>query len=177
MPTFTTNYGFTKPTDGGDSNVWGGFLNTSLDDIDTQIKNRQNEAAAAQTTANAALPKAGGVMTGRVDAKNATAARTDSSGASGTVTLDVSTANVFSISTAGNITIAFSNVPNVANTIVSVIIIVSAGGAHTVSWPASVEWPGNNTPAQTASQVDIYALITVDGGGTWRGVRTARDLD
>lgn len=177
MPTFTTNYGFTKPTDGGDSNVWGGFLNTSLDGIDTQVKNRQNEAAAAQTTANAALPKAGGVMTGRVDGKTATAARQNFAAASGTVTLDCSVANFFSIDTSGNITIAFSNVPNVASTAVAIVVYVSAGGAHTVSWPASVEWPGNITPAQTASQVDIYALVTIDGGTSWKAVRVARDID
>lgn len=64
--TYTTNYNLTKPEVGGDTNQWGGHLNDDLDVIDTQIKSRQTEAAAAQSTANAALPKAGGTMTGPI---------------------------------------------------------------------------------------------------------------
>jgi hypothetical protein len=38
----TTNYGFEKPTVGGDFDVWGTKLNTTIDDIDEEIKNRQD---------------------------------------------------------------------------------------------------------------------------------------
>lgn len=55
----TTNYGFSKITPGTEKDVWGPIQSTTLDSIDTQIKNRQNEAAAA-------LPKAGGTMTGKL---------------------------------------------------------------------------------------------------------------
>ena len=33
----TTNYGWTKPTVGGDLDVWGGYLNTDLDGIDSTV--------------------------------------------------------------------------------------------------------------------------------------------
>lgn len=36
--TFTPNYNLTKPSVGGDSNVWGNMLNADLDTIDTQMK-------------------------------------------------------------------------------------------------------------------------------------------
>lgn len=62
--TYTTNYNLTKPEVGGDTNQWGGHLNDNMDGIDTQMKANATAAAAAQTTANAALPKAGGTMTG-----------------------------------------------------------------------------------------------------------------
>ena len=60
-------YGFTKPEPGASQGTWGTKLNTDLDSIDTQIKARQDEIDATEIVANAALPKAGGVMTGRVD--------------------------------------------------------------------------------------------------------------
>lgn len=53
----TTNYGWTKPTVGADSDAWGGLINTNLDGIDTTVK-------AVSVVANAAVPKAGGTMTG-----------------------------------------------------------------------------------------------------------------
>ena len=46
----TTNFGWTKPTVGGDPDVWGGYINANLDGIDTVLFSM--------------LPKAGGVMTG-----------------------------------------------------------------------------------------------------------------
>lgn len=44
MPTSTTNYGFQKPlvNDPTDEDLWGGYLNDSLDDIDTEIKTARN---------------------------------------------------------------------------------------------------------------------------------------
>lgn len=50
----TTNYGWTKPTVGGDSGAWGGIVNTVLDSIDAAVKARETEAAAALAAANVA---------------------------------------------------------------------------------------------------------------------------
>jgi len=41
----TTNYGFSKITPGTEKDVWGPIQSTTLDGIDTQIKNRANEIA------------------------------------------------------------------------------------------------------------------------------------
>ena len=60
----TTNYGWTKPTVGSSTDAWGGYLNTDLDGIDSTVFTVSGVANAAQTTANAALPKAGGTLTG-----------------------------------------------------------------------------------------------------------------
>lgn len=62
--TYTTNYNMTKPEVGGDTNQWGGHINDNLDVVDGQMKTNATAAAAAQSTANAALPKAGGTLTG-----------------------------------------------------------------------------------------------------------------
>jgi len=59
MPTSTTRYSFQKPTVGGDTDNWGTLLNQNWDSADTNIYS-------VQTTANDALPKAGGTMTGDI---------------------------------------------------------------------------------------------------------------
>lgn len=56
---FTTNYNLTKVEVGSSANTWGGKLNSNFDTIDTQLKSVSN-------VANAALPKAGGTMTGKI---------------------------------------------------------------------------------------------------------------
>lgn len=62
--TVTSNYNLTKPEINGSRSTWGTKINGNMDTIDSQMKANANAAAAAQTTANAALPKAGGTMTG-----------------------------------------------------------------------------------------------------------------
>lgn len=62
--TFTANYNMTKPEVGASNATWGSKWNVNLDTIDTTMKAAADAAAAAATTANAALPKAGGTMTG-----------------------------------------------------------------------------------------------------------------
>jgi hypothetical protein len=60
----TTNYGWIKPDPAGSDSTWGTKLNSDLDGIDSQVHANQTAASAAQTTANAALPKSGGTLTG-----------------------------------------------------------------------------------------------------------------
>lgn len=71
--TLTDNYEFYKITHGTNLETWDVPWNADMDFIDTEIKNRADEAAdaldaaaAAQTTANHALPKTGGTMTGHI---------------------------------------------------------------------------------------------------------------
>lgn len=62
--TVTSNYNLVKPEVGASTDTWGTKVNGNFDTIDSQMKSNANAASAAQTTANNALPKAGGTMTG-----------------------------------------------------------------------------------------------------------------
>lgn len=55
--TTTTNYTYTKPEVGASEDTWGTKLNQNWDDLDADLK-------AVSDVANAALPKAGGTVTG-----------------------------------------------------------------------------------------------------------------
>jgi|GEM_PF-2259721 len=48
-------------------------------------------------------------------------------------------------------------------------LFITNGGAYTVTWPTSVEWPSETAPTLSASGTDIITFITVDGGTTWHG--------
>lgn len=45
----------------------------------------------------------------------------------------------------------------------------NSGTTRTITWPASVKWPGNIDPTltQSATAVDIMTFMTVDAGTTW----------
>lgn len=52
MPTSTTNFSFDKPTVGGDTNAWGGYLNGNWDSVDTLLLGLFNLNRAATRGAN-----------------------------------------------------------------------------------------------------------------------------
>lgn len=98
--------------------------------------------------------------------------------ASGTVTLDCSTANVKLVNATGNVTIAFSNVPASGNTFsLSVLFSQDATGGRTLTWPAAVKWNGGvaATVSTTANAKSLYELVTFDGGTTWLAGQVGKD--
>lgn len=57
----TTNYGFNKPTVGGNEDTWGGLLNANWDAVDADLTNIQSQI-------DLKAPKANPTFTGTVNA-------------------------------------------------------------------------------------------------------------
>lgn len=85
------------------------------------------------------------------------------------VSVNVSTNDTYTITTSGNTTFSFTG-ESPSGTVSTVTLIITAGGTHTLTWPASVDWAGGNAPSAPASgETDVYTFITNDGGTTWYG--------
>lgn len=97
--------------------------------------------------------------------------RTTPSSSSNTLTLDYSLSNVFRVATTENITTVTISNPPASGTCGSFTLIVDYGGAHTITWPASVRWPAATAPTQTKvnGKTDVFTFVTTDGGTKWFG--------
>ena len=96
----------------------------------------------------------------------------------GALALNCAVGNVFAIALNANITsITFSNVPASGKSISLILSFTADGTARTITWPASVRWPGGTapTPTSTNAKVDTYVLYTYDGGSNWFGFVSGQD--
>lgn len=96
------------------------------------------------------------------------------SSSAGTLTIDLTTGNSFVTTLTENITtVTISNPPITGKYGQFVIKIIQdgAGGAFTVTFPASVIWPGGAAPTVTVTNnaIDEFTLRTIDAGTEWRG--------
>ena len=87
-----------------------------------------------------------------------------------TPTITCTDGNFFGLNTTGNTTFTFASAP-ASGTGYGFSLRLTAGGTHTLTWPASVKWPGGTAPDNPASgETNIYAFVTHDGGTTWYGM-------
>jgi hypothetical protein len=167
----TTNYGWDLPADQGDAGLWGAALNTILGDDSTGI---DAVVKAVSDVADAALPVAGGTMTGNLKLLTQEMTEVDKGTDGGAIGLDCAAGNFFYLTTNANVTaVTLSNVPS---GFFSGVFEINAGGSHTVTWGAAWNWPGGSAPAQTASGRDLYVFYTYDGGTTIYAARAMEDL-
>lgn len=97
---------------------------------------------------------------------------------SGAMTLDLSQSNVFEILLTNGVTLTFTNPPPSTVYTFTLIIKQDATGGRTISWPASVKWPGAVVPPATtsANAVDIWSGVTYDGGTTYAMSLSIKDV-
>lgn len=96
------------------------------------------------------------------------------SNAVGASTVDCSTGDHFTKTATGNITWTFSNPPTTGLSYAFTLELTN-GGAYTMTWPASVDWPSGTAPTLTSSGKDIIGFFTRDAGTTWHGLLLNRD--
>ena len=147
----------------------------TVDGVD--IAARDAVLTSTTTTATAALPKAGGTLTGGLSGTTGTfsgvlmgeSLQEDYDSLSGTSpSPDADNAGAFSLTTSGNTTFTFGSVTSGRS--VGFLIELTAGGTHTVTWPSSVDWAGGSAPDAPASgEKDVLVFWTRDGGTTWHG--------
>ena len=158
----------------------GSVTSTEFQYINTLSSNAQTQITNTVTVANAALPKAGGTMSGTIACADELITRpkfTDYAethnaiGAigGGTQDIDITSGNVVSGTVdTGTTTFTFSN-PSGSPNGCSFTLILTNGGSQTVNWPASVDWAAATAPTLTASGVDVLVFTTIDGGTIWYG--------
>lgn len=91
---------------------------------------------------------------------------------SGTLTLNLETSNIFTVSlNAAITTLTISNPPASGSGGSFTLIFTADGTARAVTWPASIKWAGGTAPVITSAidKVDSFAFFTSDGGTTWQG--------
>ena len=94
--------------------------------------------------------------------------------AAATVTLDLSTANVFTLTTDQNTTFAFNygNIQLTTGDAYAFTLRVLSGGSHSLTWPSSVKWAGGTAPDAPANgEYNTYVFVTVDGGTRYEGAQ------
>jgi hypothetical protein len=166
--THTSNYDFTKPEVSSDTGAWGGFLNTDLDDIDTALDTIQTALDAEEVVGAAALPKAGGAMTGKIDLHSTRTTVVALGSINGANTITLANGDVYTATLTGATTFTFTPVSG-ALKLSSFILQLTNGGAGAVTWPVTVKWADGVKPSLTVSGVDLLAFLTFDAGTTWIG--------
>jgi hypothetical protein len=88
----------------------------------------------------------------------------------GSYSLDCGAANFWDLTLTGNITIAPTNIPPATRMWAGTIAAKQdATGGRTITWPTGSKYPGGVAPpaTTTANALDIWSLMTYDGGTSW----------
>ncbi len=131
------------------------------------MQTRKTDITATEVVANAALAKAGGVMTGEIDLLTARTARSDIGNSGSALVLNIDAVQVFTATVDQATTMSFSGAVLGGDFAFGVILRLTNGGAFTITWPSSIRWAGGNPPVFTTSGVDILAMMTFNEGGDW----------
>ena len=141
----------------------------------------EGRSAAEVLSDIAALPLAGGTMSGETIFADQLATRPEIKDYSETKVamaahaVDISLGNVQTYTLSGDQTLTFTN-PSPTGKSCSFTLLVTNGSSSVLTWPAAVDWPGGTAPSLTASGLDVLVFTTVDAGTTWYGFSAGLDV-
>lgn len=98
---------------------------------------------------------------------------------SGSLTIDCTDGNVFSLALSENVTsTTFSNPPSSGTAFGFSLFVTQDATARTITWPAAVAWPSGTAPtlSTTSGDVDVFTFTTFNGGTTWYGIVSGQAL-
>ena len=133
----------------------------TVDGVD--IATRDGVLTSTTTTANAALPKAGGTMTGTLTGKSLIAAPIAISASTAATTLDFANNDNFVVTLSSNTTFTFSNV--VAGQTGNIFLKQDATGGRTFTLPAIAKTPVNGASivqSTNANEISILSYAVLD---------------
>ena len=96
-------------------------------------------------------------------------------GTGGSYAINLSNGNNFRRQFNGAATITITNPPTSPIAFGFTLVVVNAG-AYAITWPASVDWAGGSAPILTGSGTDVLVFYTYDGGTTYYGFVTGKNL-
>ena len=164
MPAPQTARGWVMPEDGGNSNTWGDVLNvTTFPAIDTDV-------TTVEATAAAALPKAGGTMTGALALKNANTVITALGSVSGSTNLDCTLGHVFTLTCTAATTLVLVSPP--AGVAFGILEKITNGAVGTFTHPTGTVWAAGAAPT-LSSGTDWIGYIITNGTTAPVGVAVA----
>lgn len=97
--------------------------------------------------------------------------------ASGTVTLDLSVANVHHVEATGDVTLEFENATEgEGNSLLVYLVDDDSTGPHAISWPASVVWSDGDAVVEIPADGDVEISLLSGDGSEWRGRESGRQF-
>jgi hypothetical protein len=150
---------YSSNTAGGVRAIWSVFANsvTSSFSFAVPVAAGANIAMANNNITNPTL-------TGYTESEVSNTAVT------GTYTLNCVASNFWDLTLTGNTTISPTGVPPATRMWAGTIVAKQdATGGRTITWPAGSKYPGGVVPpaTTTANAIDIWSLMTYDGGTSW----------
>lgn len=114
------------------------------------------------------LKLSGGTLTGAVAESLATVTGE-------AVTLDLKATNNFTHSVTANT--AFTVTANTGNSFQLGTLVLTNGGAFTVTWPTSFKWADGAPPTLMESGIDVITFFTIDGGTAYYAAQAMTGIE